>query len=267
MLRDVKDVSAGIARELHAAFVEAYEPYVVRRLAESELPTPPGLDAALEAGRRWLDGALDELLAVAPGRQRRSPLELFQEALRFPTEALQADGVPAPPRDRVASNALPGDVYGLAPASSQVLGERAWRAHVAWGMQKAELVAGMVPASSPKSAPTEPTVALVGSNLMDRARIEESAAGAGYRLEPWRNPAAVAAGLQTGSPALVLVDLDHPAADEAIRAAAAAGCRVVAFGPHVDDIAMARAAALGATEVLARSRFFRRLPGLLPRIV
>ena len=82
-------------------------------------------------------------------------------------------------------------------------------------------------------------------------------------LHRWRSSEAATTGV---APALVLVDLTHVAADDAIRSFSAAGLRVVAFGPHVDDVAMARAAALGAGEVLPRSRVIRRLPDLLPRL-
>lgn len=253
-----------ISRELKAALVEALVPYLARLAGERDWPLPDGWGDAVEEGRTWLSQALDELLAEPIGRQARSPLELFQEALRFPTAALASAAVPAAERDPVAVNALPGDLYAMAPASSQALGERAWKAHVAWGMEKARLVAGMVPSAATDSV--APSVALVGVDLMDRARIGEIVAAAGYTLRLLRNPAAVAAATTGVAPALVLVDLTHVAADDAIRSFSAAGLRVVAFGPHVDDVAMARAAALGAGEVLPRSRVIRRLPDLLPRL-
>ena len=63
---------------------------------------------------------------------------------------------------------------------------------------------------------------------------------------------------------MALVDLEHGAASEAIAALAGAGVTVVAYGPHVDDVALAAARAQGAAEALPRSRFFARLPKLLP---
>ena len=44
-----------------------------------------------------------------------------------------------------------------------------------------------------------------------------------------------------------------------------AGIRIVAYGPHVDDIAMARARSLGAKDVVPRSRLFGKLVDWLPR--
>jgi hypothetical protein len=265
MLPCVTDRADDITRELKAAFTSAFAPYVDRVAAERGWPLPPDWADAVAAGRTRLAAALDEVLGAPMGRQARSPLELFQDALRLPTEALAAAGVAPVERDPVEVNALPGDRYAMAPASSQALGERAWKAHVAWGMEKARLVAGVVPAAGDPGG-VAPSVALVGVDLMDRVRIEEAATAAGYTLQLLRNPAAVEAALPGPAPAVVFVDMAHPAADDAMRAMAGAGWRMVAFGPHVDDAAMVRAMALGAAEVLPRSRFFRRLPDLLPRL-
>jgi hypothetical protein len=108
---------------------------------------------------------------------------------------------------------------------------------------------------------------LVGIDLMDRTRIESVARAAGFDLAVWRNPAAIADGLAGTPPAVVLVDLTHAAADEAIRACTAAGVRTIAFGPHVDDVALARARSLGAMDAVARSRFFSRLEAYLQAMV
>jgi hypothetical protein len=100
---------------------------------------------------------------------------------------------------------------------------------------------------------------------MDRTRIGDAATAAGCELILWRNPGAVSAGLDSEPPALAFVDLSHPAANEAIAQLAAARVRTIAFGPHVDDLAMAAAGALGADEVLPRARFFHRLAALFPK--
>ena len=66
---------------------------------------------------------LGSLLRLPFREQRRSPLEVFQEAMRFPTAALDAAGTPPVSRDPAQETALPGDHHDLAPASSQALGE------------------------------------------------------------------------------------------------------------------------------------------------
>lgn len=152
------------------------------------------------------------------------------------------------------------------PMTSRDLGEQSWKAHVAWGIGRAEAIAGVVPA-----APGHPVaggaVAIVSTNLMDRTRIEETAGSRNVDAVVWRNPGAVAEGLATLLPAVAFVDLEHGAAHDLIRLLVDAGVRTIAYGPHVDDHALAAAASLGATEVLPRSIFFRRLESLIPTAV
>jgi hypothetical protein len=232
-----------VSRALIDAFVAAYRPYVEARVG---LAGWPSVSESIAAGEEWLSSALFELLSLPFALQRRSPLELFQEAMQFPTEALDRAGVAALPRDEVAAAALPGDMFGLAPASSQDLGEPAWRAHLEWGAAKA--------------ASFRPSALLVSRNLMDRSRIEQQAVSAGYRLE-------VVGEVPTESRwAVGFVDLEHPAADAAIQALSQAAGRIIAFGPHVDDLAMTRARSLGAHEALPRSRFFKDLGAWFPQL-
>lgn len=83
------------------------------RITELGIYPPPGLDAAIDEGEAWL---LRELVSLSPDQQRRGPLEVCQEAMRFSTEA--AAGLPPVARDPVSALALPGDRYDLDPASS-----------------------------------------------------------------------------------------------------------------------------------------------------
>ena len=251
--------------DLRSAFVGSYPEYVREQVA-SIGASADGLETAIEKGRQWLDAELLAMLATEPAAQRRSPLELFRMALAFPTRVLEDAGTPVVTRDPAAVEVLPGDVFDIAPASSQALGDRAWKAHVAWGIGKAGAVAGAVPARTQDRAVT-PTIALVSTNLMDRVAIGDAVAVAGYELIVWRNPGAIEDGLDGPPPGLALVDLEHPVADDAIRMLSAANVPAIAFGPHVDDMALVRAKSLGAAEALPRSRFFKRLPALLPKRV
>ncbi|MDE0370622.1 MAG: hypothetical protein OXI84_10855 [bacterium] len=126
-----------IAAELASALVAAYAPYVRDRVARLGLEAPPSLEDAIEEGSRWLETALPDLLGRPFVSQDRGPLELFQEALRFPTAVLERAGHQPVPRDELVANALPGDLFDLAPASSNDLGEAAWKAHLVWGASKA----------------------------------------------------------------------------------------------------------------------------------
>ncbi|MFO7293394.1 MAG: hypothetical protein FWJ92_03895 [Actinomycetes bacterium] len=122
------------SRRLLEALVAAYPDHVRRRVGAREVA---GLDGAIEAGRRWLEESLTELLSLPFTEQRRGPLELFQAAMVFPTECMAEAGLEPVSRDPVAEAALPGDVYDLAPASTRDLGEEVWSLHLAWGAAKA----------------------------------------------------------------------------------------------------------------------------------
>jgi hypothetical protein len=123
--------------DLSAGLVAAFTRHVERRLQELGLSRPDTLDDALEKGVAWLRETLDQLLATPFADQRPGPLEVFQEAMRFPTDALAAAGIGAVARDPAAMAALPGDLYDLAPASSRELGDEVWMAHLTWGAAKA----------------------------------------------------------------------------------------------------------------------------------
>lgn len=129
------------AELLRDALVEAYPSFVDDRLAELGVDRE-SVAEAVEEGRRWLMASLDELLSAPFERQRRGPLEVFQESMKFPTEALSQRGVPPTERDETTARILPGDIYDLAPASSSQLGEDVWRAHLAWGAAKARAMSG-----------------------------------------------------------------------------------------------------------------------------
>jgi len=251
---------------IHAAMVDAFGPHITARLAAVDVE-PADVADAIAMGRRWLEGRYREQRELPATEQTRSPLELFQAACAFPTERLEALGVEPAHRDDVAVSALPGDVYDLAPASSQDLGDDVWRLHVAWGVARAAVIAGVVPRTDAVPEHSHVGVAVVTGNLMDRTRIVDTAADRGLGSVAWRNPGAVATGLETTVPAVAFVDLEHRAADEVVRLFAGAGIRTIAYGPHVDDFAMARARSLGADDVVTRSRLFGRLTDWMPRPV
>ncbi len=125
----------GESRRLRDALVAAYAPFVHVKLGSR--PRVETIDEVIESGRSWLDGALTELLSQPFPAQSRGPLELFQEAMKFPTQALEEAGQEPPARDEAVVAALPGDLYDLAPASTRDLGEEVWMVHLQWGAAKA----------------------------------------------------------------------------------------------------------------------------------
>jgi hypothetical protein len=89
-------------------------------------------------------------------------------------------------------------------------------------------------------------VALVG-DLMDRSKLTAALPDATFARD-----AADCAGAD-----VVVVDLARFGGEVAAARAAAPSARIVAFGPHTDEDAFARAGRDGADAVLARSVFFR----------
>lgn len=237
-------------KTLVEVFVTALRPWVEARVAELGIGAVDGLDDSVDAAQAWLREQLDELAELPFGEQRRGPLELLQEAMRFPTAVLADTGLPPIERDEAVMAALPGDSYGLAPASSRQLGEDAWRAHLAWGVAKAAAI----------QVGAAPVLGVFTANLLDRSKFETGVPG--WNVVTWKSVADI-----SDPPPACFVDLQASGADEAIRKLTAAGARVIAFGPHVDDLAMVRARSLGAADALPRSRFFLRLPDLLPKVM
>lgn len=239
---------------LHSALVGAFRPYLKAILAERGLP--PLNDEIVAEALEWLDVELASLLGRDFLEQRRSPLELVQEAMAGPNRELAGMGVKPPLRDPVAVAALPGDAYGLAPASSAALGETVFQTHLAWGIHKARVLAPLVSGQGRR-------VIVVSGDLIDRSRFEDAVNSAGMQLEVWEADTA-----GSGFPPVVaFVDLTHRDAESAIRVLAAADVKVVAYGPHVDEDALARAALLGADPVLPRSQLFKSIGDYLPHVV
>lgn len=107
-----------------------------------------------------------------------------------------------------------------------------------------------------------PLVIAVSSNLMDLARFESAASRLGYRME-----GRSASELEDAEAVIAFVDLEGDDSADAITTLAGRGIRVIAFGPHVDDMAMVRARTLGAKVAEPRSRVFRDPGAYLPPLV
>ncbi len=227
-------------RRLAEAMAAAFLPYLEAKTRERGYPSLDEDTLAMTA--KTLRSELNELLAQPASVQRRSPLQVFQAAFAEPNRLLAELGTEPPGRDPMAAQALPGDLYDLAPTSSSELGEEVWEAHLAWGLAKAAAI-------------KNPFALLLTANLMDRSRLEPIFDAHGLSLETAETFARFE-DLLARSPAQVVVDLSHPASEQAVAASAA--FRVVAYGPHVDEDAMARARMLGADDVLTRSSFFRQ---------
>jgi hypothetical protein len=93
----------------------------------------------------------------------------------------------------------------------------------------------------------EPLVVGLVDDLMDRSRVSAALPDAVFVRDP-----SACAGAD-----VVVVDLARHGPSVRAARAAAPDARIVAFGPHVDEAALERAALDGADVVVARSVFFR----------
>ena len=129
------------ATALADAIVGALPGWVERCVAR-RLPTlgPERQAAARAAGERAADevgGQVRALLAADIDDQRTTPLALLRSAVRYPTEVLQAAGVPPVDRDPVQARLLPGDPYDLSPASFADIDPALAEPGMVWGAAKA----------------------------------------------------------------------------------------------------------------------------------
>jgi hypothetical protein len=101
------------------------------------------LDRAEAAGRaaaRRVAGELAALLALDPGEQGATPLEVVRGAVVEPTAVLAAAGVPDVVRDAFEEQAWPADRYGLVPRTFRDLDPDLAAVHFAWGVAKAQVL-------------------------------------------------------------------------------------------------------------------------------
>lgn len=218
------------ARVFVDAVDEALPSFVAARLAA--LGEDPGdhRRVVTDACAAAVD-ALATLVEAPFDRQADTPLETLRRELAVLDEALAERGVIPLPDD-------PGGSFGLAPVSAADLGAQVLEASLGWGLAKTEAL-------------SRPLALVVTANLMDSSRLEGAVTRAGYRLESRRDPH------PSTTPLVAFVDLETDGADAIIRELAGRRVRVIAYGPHVDDLAMVRAMALGAERAEPRSRLFR----------
>jgi hypothetical protein len=92
-----------------------------------------GRQAVADVGSR-----VRALLLADIDEQWTTPLAILRrEAVRYPTEVLQAAGVPPVVRDRGAEDLFPDDLYDLVPASFADLAPDLADAGLRWGAAKA----------------------------------------------------------------------------------------------------------------------------------
>lgn len=138
---------ARISQALADALVAALPDWVERQVRARVVASGAAMDDSLlaeatAAGQRCAETvgpALRTLLATDPDEQRTTPLTLVRDAVRFPTEVLVHAGVAPPVRDEFEQRVLPGDLYGLAPASFGDIDESVAEIGLVWGAAKAHV--------------------------------------------------------------------------------------------------------------------------------
>lgn len=104
---------------------------------------PEFLESAMTAaseGGRWTVERLRSTLEVDVDAQRVNPLQVLREAVRFPSEALRAAGVPSIVRDEYDERINPDDIYGIGPAHWNDIDESLTEPGIIWGAAKASTV-------------------------------------------------------------------------------------------------------------------------------
>ncbi len=119
---------------LHRITVEA-----CRRSGVDDSAIAAALDAMTERASERVLARLGDLLATDVDEQRTTPLTLFREAVREPTEFLRAHGV-SPPSTAPAAVALADDVYGFGPATWSDIDPSLHEPGLLWGAWKAMTV-------------------------------------------------------------------------------------------------------------------------------
>jgi hypothetical protein len=97
----------------------------------------PDAEAAGQRARAEIGPRLRALLAQDVDDQRSNPLAILREAVRYPTEVLQAAGALPVERDDFARERFPDDDYDLTPATFADFGPEVFEAGIAWGAAKA----------------------------------------------------------------------------------------------------------------------------------
>lgn len=239
------------ATEVRLAFCEAYPLYVARVLVARGITIDDVIGDAIVVGTVNLDRTLAQLEKTSPSEQRSSPLELFREALRPIDSALATSEIPEPPIDSGHGALHAWDRYQLSPGSPKALGERAYDAHLRWGVAKAMAFG----AFGERTTPERPTVRVMCRDE-DADPIALALGGLGYKLAAADSP----------RPVLTIVDIDVGEAAKMISQTVSAHGRVVVYGDAVDDLQAMALSAAGAWKVVSRADVLNRLESVLPAI-
>jgi CheY-like chemotaxis protein len=119
------------------------------------------------------------------------------------------------------------------------------------------------------SEPDRPVGLLLSDDLIFTSRVAGTARDIGVTVKAARSAEALVALAREAPPRCVILDLANPGLAVAdllrrLRETCTPMPRVVAYGPHVDAVALRAAREAGCDPVLPRSKFVEELPRSLP---
>ena len=149
----------------------------------------------------------------------------------------------------------------MCPGSPRLLGERAYDAHVRWGVAKAMAFGAFgnpsdVQQSGAQTRRLERPAIQVICDETDTTHFGALLGDLGYRLVDARSERSV----------VTIVDIDHGNAAKAISDTVATHGRVVVYGDAIDDLQAMAFSAAGVWKVVSRSDVMTRLETVLPAI-
>ncbi len=234
----------------------AFPAYVTAAFSERGYPLDRTTAEAIEEATAVLDAELGLELELPYREQRRSPLELFREALEIVALSLLDTGVFPTVAE---STMVEGDTYGLAPGSSSALGAEAHETHLAWGAAKASAFM-----TGQAAVLKDPVILLVTADRGDRDAILPVLKSPGVDCLSARNPAAVAGAIEQRAVLIAFVDLVHRSARGSVARLVDAGVPTVVYGDGVDDLTETGLLAQGVRAVVRRRDFVANPARFLP---
>jgi len=252
---DILQTMVPEAQRLHAALVSAFPAYTTALFADRGYPLDRATVGTIEAATAQLDLELASELEQPFMEQRRTPLEVFSNALGSLNPVLDDAGVDE------SADGRRDDPYALAPGSSAPLGEAVQAALTQWGAAKAIALTNV-----DRTGPPRPGVVVLTMDRVARQQLCDAAESAGLQCHGARNPSAVASALGTDTIKVAFVDLAHRAAYDAVERLTKAGVPTIVFGTAVDDLTETGLRAAGVREVVERDRLLSDPQKHLPRV-
>jgi hypothetical protein len=137
LARCARELAAGVEAALAAWTIRCVETRMIEWAGVVPDEVRNAARAAGERARADVAPVVSEVLGQDIDHQRVPPLSVLRTAVRYPTDVLEAAGVPHVVRDEVDERLLPDDVYALAPASFADLDPALHEPGMAWGAAKA----------------------------------------------------------------------------------------------------------------------------------